>query len=60
MTTFSPDWISDDLKIVLFVVVTGVLTAIVKDAFERREADLPWFGWDLRRFRRWQPHKPDP
>ncbi len=60
MTAAMSDWTSDDLSTVLLVVGVGVLAAILKDAREAWRSDRPWFGWDLRRLRRWRPPEPDP
>ncbi len=46
------EWSLDDLGTLLFVLAVGVAAGIVKEALQARAADQPWFGFDLRRFRR--------
>jgi hypothetical protein len=31
-----------------------LLIAAIHDAYEHWRDDLPWWGWDLRRLRRWR------
>ncbi len=46
------DWNPDDLGTLLLVIAAGVLVGVLKEALQARAADRPWFGFDLRRFRR--------
>jgi hypothetical protein len=47
-------WISDNVfSVQVFWIAVGLLTlAAIRDAYEAWKADLPWFGWDLRRKKR--------
>jgi hypothetical protein len=37
----------------LLFLVALLLVALVQDAYSAWRDDLPWFGFDLRRMRRW-------
>ena len=49
-------WFNDKLFSGLTLGLVGglLIIAAIRDAYEAWEADLPWFGWDLRRRRRWR------
>jgi hypothetical protein len=51
------EW-NEDFGTVALVVAVGVLAGILKDALKACREDRPWFGWDLRRLRRWPPEDP--
>jgi hypothetical protein len=49
-------WARDNLFATraLLVMVALLSVAAIHDAYEAWRDDLPWFGWDLRRVRRWR------
>jgi hypothetical protein len=52
-------WNPDDPWTLLLVIAVGVLAGILKEALQARAADRPWFGFDLRRWRRVPRDGPD-
>jgi hypothetical protein len=45
-------------RFMVFVLLLGTTSgtgAVVFSSYEAWKKELPWFGWDLRRRRRWRP-----
>jgi hypothetical protein len=49
-------WITENLfsSLIFWVVAAMLAYAAIADAYNAWEHDLPWFGWDLRKLRRWR------